>query len=205
MRRRVPCCTLHNARPLPPAPPAWGRICGIVTQVRVGVVKRTGAKKSTQPLSFARSQEVLAARTGIDGDRAWSTGDTTKRNYRGSGVLLDPNAACARGDKAAAGRAPECEDRGNREDSDLDDDLRSALGRRSKSGSRPPSGLTATQRDVIVALHAKHGDDVEAMTLDRRLNRMLLPASKLRRMLAAFRAHPSGGSVRFQQPKRKLW
>lgn len=43
------------------------------------------------------------------------------------------------------------------------------------------------------------------MVRDRKLNRMLLPAGKLRRMIAAFQAHGEMGGVDFRVPTKRLW
>lgn len=42
------------------------------------------------------------------------------------------------------------------------------------------------------------------MARDRKLNKMLLPASKLKRMAASYNLHKEGQRVKFQQPKRGL-
>ena len=43
------------------------------------------------------------------------------------------------------------------------------------------------------------------MVRDRKLNSMLLPAGKLRRMMAAFQAHGEKGGVDFRVPTKRLW
>jgi hypothetical protein len=95
--------------------------------------------------------------------------------------------------------------------SDDDDDLRAAEGKPRLDGGRrtPHAALTATQAAVIARLAAAHGDDVAAMARDTKLNRMLLPSSKLRALLEAWRAAGAaaeGGRVRcrFAQPVKSL-
>lgn len=85
-----------------------------------------------------------------------------------------------------------------------DQDLRSILSMQQSAGPRAPDPLTANQRRVVTALVAAHGDDIQAMARDRKLNKMLLPASKLKRMIASAHIHKEGERVRFQQPKRGL-
>ncbi len=45
----------------------------------------------------------------------------------------------------------------------------------------------------------------QAMVRDPKLNRMLLPAGKLRRMIAAFQEHGEMGGVDFRVPTKRLW
>lgn len=85
-----------------------------------------------------------------------------------------------------------------------DGDLRSILCMQQLSGPRAPDPLTANQRRVVKALIDAHGENLEAMARDRKVNKMLLPASKLKRMIASFQIHNEGARVRFQQPKRGL-
>lgn len=56
----------------------------------------------------------------------------------------------------------------------------------------------------MAALLDKHGDDFAAMVRDTKLNKMLLPQGKLKRMAAAFSKFPPGARVAFQQPKKGL-
>jgi hypothetical protein len=95
--------------------------------------------------------------------------------------------------------------------SDDDDDLRAAEGKPRLDGSRrtPHAALTATQASVVARLVAAHGEDVGAMARDTKLNRMLLPPSKLRVLLEAWKAAGAaseGGGVRcrFAQPVKSL-
>lgn len=103
---------------------------------------------------------------------------------------------------------PRCTSTGQEEsesdDGALDEDLRSVLGKPSLEGPKGPAPLTAGQCKIVEALLGKHGHNIDAMVMDSKLNRMLLPAGKLRRMVAAFHVHPAGARVSFQQPKKGL-
>jgi hypothetical protein len=86
----------------------------------------------------------------------------------------------------------------------LDPDLLAALGK--QVGPRKvPEPLTAKQRQVVAALIGRHGDDVDGMVRDSKLNRMLLPASRLKRMIEAYHLHSTTQRVAFHQPKKRLW
>ena len=45
----------------------------------------------------------------------------------------------------------------------------------------------------------------QAMVKDTKLNAMLLPASKLKKLLAAHALHGSSGRCRFRVPNKRLW
>lgn len=85
-----------------------------------------------------------------------------------------------------------------------DEDLLRALAMQQPSGPRAPDPLTANQRRIVKTLLDEHGDNFEAMARDRKLNKMLLPVGKLKRMTASYSLYKEGGRVRFQQPKRGL-
>lgn len=81
----------------------------------------------------------------------------------------------------------------------------SALGKPLAAGKPPPTPLTSRQRGVVSALIAAHGQDVHAMSRDRKLNKMLHPEAKLQQLIDSFNHCPPEGKVAFQQPKKKLW
>ena len=56
----------------------------------------------------------------------------------------------------------------------------------------------------MTQLVERHGSEFAAMVKDTKLNKALLPESKLRRMAAALKLYPEGVRVAFQQPKKGL-
>ena len=127
----------------------------------------------------------------------WNPSRPLTKNYAAAGVAADANARYGRNHRPSISKAkveeeenPENEsdgdgDRGGGGDS-TDDDLRAVSGLPRKHSARaPPAKLTSTQEGVIAALREAHGGDVEAMVKDTKLNRMLLPASKLKKMIEA--------------------
>jgi hypothetical protein len=85
-----------------------------------------------------------------------------------------------------------------------DPDLIAALGM--QCGARKlPDPLTTKQRQVVSELICRHGDDIDKMVRDSKLNKMLLPASKLKRMIESYHLHSAAQRVPFQQPKKRLW
>ena len=161
-------------------------------KVKVGVVKRSKKTKAPVPQEISSSRPDIAAK--LQQSIQWSKEKTPTSNYQENGFMNDPNKEFSKFGKVAA------------EDNDKeDDDMRSAFGVPSISGRRLPDPLTSKQREVIARLIEKHSNDVACMVVDRRLNKMLLPASQLTRMIEAFNLHPAGSRVPFQQPKKKLW
>ena len=88
-----------------------------------------------------------------------------------------------RGGLERAGRAEERPRRKRH----LEDEIAGAVGRQRSTGKRAPQQLTATQRRVVAALVAAHGEDVGAMAKDLKLNKMQHSAGVLRKMVASFR------------------
>jgi len=114
-------------------------------------------------------------------------------------------------DRAAAGRAEAARRFGDRSFVD-DDELRVLRGERRADpaavAARAPPPLTSEQLRVVSALVDAHGDDVEAMTRDLRLNALQHTAGKLRKLLSSFNHHggaeADGASTRhaFRAPKK---
>ena len=84
-----------------------------------------------------------------------------------------------------------------------DEDLRAALGEVPEQ-PRAPTPLTGNQRVIIQRLLRAHGSNVDAMARDRKTNKMLLTAAKLRRMILAYQMYPDGHRVAFNTPKKGL-
>jgi nucleolar protein 16 len=83
--------------------------------------------------------------------------------------------------------------------------MRTLEGRERRSGKAPPQKLTTHQTTIVQKLVEAHGADIEGMVMDSKLNRMLLPASKLRKMVAAFHMYSERERCNFRVPSKRLW
>ncbi len=83
--------------------------------------------------------------------------------------------------------------------------MRTAEGKERRSGKAPPQKLTTHQTLIVRRLVDAHGDNVEAMVRDTKLNKMLLPASKLKKMLESFRRYGEKERCDFRVPNKRLW
>lgn len=81
------------------------------------------------------------------------------------------------------------------------------LGEVRSSGPALPAKLTSTQQRIFEGLLAAHGDDLEAMARDKKLNPMLLTAGKLRKMLLSYEAFKDRPQAKtpFRTPHKRLW
>ena len=82
---------------------------------------------------------------------------------------------------------------------------RAALG---EKGDAPPRRLTTKQTEIVRRLVEAHGEDVQAMWRDRKLNDMQHTPAVLRGMLVSYLAHPKlqqqgGGARDFRAPIKK--
>jgi Ribosome biogenesis protein Nop16 len=84
-------------------------------------------------------------------------------------------------------------------------DMRTFEGRERRSGKALPQKLTTNQTAVVRRLLEAHGTDIEAMVRDTKLNRMLIPAGKLRKMIAAFHLWNERERCGFRVPTKRLW
>ena len=185
------------------------------TKVRVGVEKKRKNVKAPAPIELTleagaaalavklpKLAAAAAAAGGAEGEDGpaptttiWDPARPLTKNYAAAGVAADAKARYGRNHRPSALRVPaeeeEEEASAGRDDNDgggdsTDDDLRAVSGLPRKHSARaPPPKLTSTQEMVISALREAHGSDVEAMVKDIKLNRMLLPASKLKKMIEA--------------------
>jgi len=91
-------------------------------------------------------------------------------------------------------------------DEELDDDLRVSLGKQSLiNGPAAPKRPTDRQRWVIAELQKAHGDDVAAMMMDHKRNRMQLSAGALKELIRACEYWAPGSGVDFRVPIKSLW
>lgn len=168
-------------------------------KVQVGLKRKKKKAARPQPV-------VLPGRSEI---AEWDEKATLTANYRALGLAANPNfmggrqsagaqsslntrprplpppgdVAQGEGGDAGADDVPSGSD-------DEPDELRAMLGKRRKAGpEKPPQRLTHMQRVYVRQLIAAHGDDVEAMSRDRKLNRMQHTAGALRALCRRLRAY----------------
>lgn len=154
--------------------------------------------------------EILAGRTNMEaklGSQAiWDDQERLHGNYVANGLMADANAGFGRNSGAAhpiqeIAAAIEA----GEEAEDSDDDLRQAEGKQRRDGQR--AGLskpTTHQQQILERLIQAHGGDLEAMVKDRKLNSMLLPASKLRKLIEGYKFYGRTGRCQFRTPIKHL-
>lgn len=131
----------------------------------------------------------------------WDESKHLKDNYEESGFVMDPNEGHGR--KTRGGINPETE---VKSDEDLDDDLRVTLGKQSLiHGPAAPKRPTDRQRRVVAELQKVHGDDVAAMMMDHKRNKMQLSAGALKELIRACEYWAPGSGVDFRVPVKSLW
>lgn len=161
---------------------------GGVAKVSRGKRKRPLQERAKVPLLFGQGTplEPPAPSGALDpaaAEAEWTLGAPLGRNYAANGLALKANKLEPRGGLERAGRAEERPRRKRH----LEDEIAGAVGRQRSTGKRAPQQLAATQRRVVAALFAAHGEDVGAMAKDIKLNKMQHSAGVLRKMVASFR------------------
>ncbi|KAL3159654.1 hypothetical protein ABBQ38_010063 [Trebouxia sp. C0009 RCD-2024] len=180
------------------------------TRPKVTIRKRTKGRlqgvRAKIPHEISDKRPSLSSKLGHIAD--WHTTSNTNTNYANHGFMTDANTGFGRnlGNKdVIQEKASEFDD--INATVEVDDDFKQALGQQSSKGPAPPCKLTAHQTQIVKALIEAHADDVEGMVKDRKLNSMLLPASKLRQMLRSHAAFSErhGARCAFRVPNKRLW
>lgn len=153
-------------------------------KVRVGIVRRKITQKAKKPHELSREDNSTAKRLGEE--LSWKETNTLVHNYEQLGLVLDPNEGFGRNHTAPPVKTKEEREAAQEETYSDDDEFRALCSKVRKTGKAQPPRLTSHQRQIIQRLIAKHGDDVEAMVRDTKLNSMLHSAGKLKEMIAAF-------------------
>ena len=191
---------------------------------KVGVTKNLQHGKSVVNVATVRLPTIGGDDDDDDDDDGrtapWNVAHTLTQNYDASGLASDPNAAGKRGrntiglDIATTSRGGEHAKVAARALSN-GDETRAILGRAREFGHSAPKRLTPKQTRIVKSLVEKHGEDLDAMALDRKLNAMQHTRGVLLRMTESWYYYAServadnagGGRVRvdFRAPvKRKL-
>jgi len=130
--------------------------------------------------------------------------DQTKHlidNYEESGFIMDPNEGHGRNTRGGLRLEEE-----PKEDEQLDDDLRRTMGMQSLvHGKAAPKRPTDRQRRIIAELQKVHGEDVNAMMMDHKRNKMQLSAAALTDLIRACEYWPKNSGVDFRVPIKGLW
>lgn len=177
---------------------------------KVTIKKKTKGRlqgvRAKLPNELSDHRPSLPSKLGPIAD--WKVDNNTNTNYARQGFLTDANVGFGRnlGNKDSIQEtAAEFVDIDAQVE--IDDDFKQVLGQRGSKGPAPPAKLTAHQTQIVKALTEAHGNDVEAMVKDCKLNTMLLPASKLKHMLRAHAMYSQkpGGRCSFRVPHKKLW
>jgi len=156
------------------------------------------------PIEILAGKKSMEAKTGSQA--VWNDQERLQDNYVANGLVADANVSFGRNagaahplqEKAAAIEAGEDAD-------ESDDDLRQVEGKRRRDGRRAePSKPTTHQQQILQRLIQAHGEDVEAMVKDRKLNSMLLPASKLRKLIEGYKHYGASGRCQFRTPHKHL-
>ncbi|KAK9836614.1 hypothetical protein WJX74_004416 [Apatococcus lobatus] len=159
----------------------------------------TAAKKL--PAEIKEARPSMPEKLGSDVD--WHTEQRFKDNYAAAGLMPDPNFGFGRNATPNLIEAAMARDAADDAQAESDDDLRAAEGKMRRSGPAAVQPLTANQQQIITRLLDAHGDDTHAMSRDRKLNVMLLPPARLRKMIESHAVFAGRSGVRcsFRAPK----
>jgi len=139
----------------------------------------------------------------------WNEQTKSEENYERIGLVADPNTGFGRNKKSTRLAIPTAGlgliAAQEEEDDDLDDDLKAAMAKARSSGKAGPKRITPHQRQIIEALLSTHGDDVEAMSQDRRLNTMQHSQGKLIKLIESYHYWSENSGVDFRVPSKRLW
>lgn len=166
--------------------------------------KKTIFSRSKVPLEILAGKTDMAKKIGTQA--VWNNQDRLQGNYVANGLMADANAGFGR-NAAEAHPLQEktAEIEGGAEADESDDDLRQVEGKRRRDGRRAElSKPTTHQQQILERLIQEHGEDLEAMVKDRKLNSMLLPASKLRKLIEGYKHYGKDGRCQFRTPIKHL-
>ncbi len=73
------------------------------------------------------------------------------------------------------------------------------------TGKAAPKRLTKHQRQIVGRLIERHGDDVQAMQHDRKLNSMQHSQGVLTQLIESYHYWTADAGVDFRVPHKRLW
>jgi nucleolar protein 16 len=139
----------------------------------------------------------------------WNVDATLTRNYAASGLASDANVAGRGGRNANDAPGTAVKDAVATLATSDGDETRALLGQTKSSGFAAPKRLTPKQTRVVETLVRAHGDDLNAMVMDRKRNAMQHSSGTLLRMTESYHywreeATAAAGTVRvdFRAPKK---
>ncbi|KAF5841655.1 ribosome biogenesis protein Nop16 [Dunaliella salina] len=154
-------------------------------KVKVGVQKRKKIDKTRVPLEISQHRPQIPKRLNQNVD--WREDQTLTANYNQNHLVMDPNIDHRSNKAGHKLRSKEDRQAHGEETFSDDDELRAGCNLERKTNKAPPPRLTTIQRKLVEQLLEKHGDDVEAMVLDTKLNKMQHSAGHLKKLIAGFR------------------
>lgn len=168
-------------------------------KARVGLLKkRKASEKSRIPVHLEPLAKELTKELGAAAED-WEPKRTLQQNYKDTGVVLDPNQAFGRNTRpnplpalpTEAGDAPQ-------------PDLLTEVTQKERNTAKAlPPRPTERQRALLAALTKVHGDDFQAMVLDRGLNPMQHSAGMLRQLLQRCQYWSGNAGHDFRTPNKK--
>eukprot|EP01025_Chloroclados_australasicus_P024877 TRINITY_DN24936_c0_g1_i1.p4 TRINITY_DN24936_c0_g1~~TRINITY_DN24936_c0_g1_i1.p4 ORF type:complete len:198 (-),score=14.19 TRINITY_DN24936_c0_g1_i1:866-1399(-) len=162
-------------------------------KVRIGLQKRKKNLNSRIPLDLAMKdqKQMLQQKLGLK-SMNWETTDTVTENYSNIGLVQNANTFKNINNVTEEQLPPE----GQKDDIDylIQNKPRTV-----------PKKITPRQRRLIGKLIEAHGEDVEGMVKDMKLNPFLLSAGTLKRIINGYYYWKESDGVDFFAPRKKLW
>mmetsp|Transcript_40546 Transcript_40546/g.114840 ORF Transcript_40546/g.114840 Transcript_40546/m.114840 type:complete len:184 (-) Transcript_40546:443-994(-) len=164
--------------------------------------KKAPKAASKTPVELQLKSKVIEKRLGTS--LQWDTEKTLQQNYNANGFLNSVRKTHGR--NQASNKKKDVEDAAKiTEDFEDDDELRALSNKQRKSGKAPPKKLTTHQKQIMEKLIDAHGEDIEAMSKDRKLNAMQHSEGKLKMLLESYHHWKGTAGVDFRVPHKRLW
>jgi len=172
-------------------------------KVKVGIAasKRKRSEKSKIPLEVAELRPSLEKR--LNSRPAWELSKNLGENYAANSLVLDPNQGFGRNKSVMPLKSREEREKEDAETYSDDDELRAGCNLERKTGKAPPPKLTTHQRKIVEGLIEKHGEDVQAMVLDTKLNAMQHSAGQLKKLILSLKHWKAVGRHDFRAPRKQ--
>eukprot|EP00798_Chlamydomonas_sp_ICE-L_P011110 gene11110-18733_t len=162
------------------------------TKVRVALVKRGKDEKSKVPKAITIGADDIAEKLNIAAE--WELRANLTTNYEKNKLVHDANLGYGRNKHGSNVRTKEEKEALGEECYSDDDEFRAASHLERKTGKAEPARPTAHQRAILSKLMEVHKEDLDAMVLDTKLNKMQHSAGQLAKMINAYRHWDSDGA-----------
>ena len=166
------------------------------TSVKVTVKKKRKVKQ-TKALARLPLEENMALPLSGEGKSStkWDTKRTLRRNYEDNAVAEDVNKSIGMeidgDDDVVETHSRRTRENKGKKPKAVEDEINAALGKPRSTGRRPPKRLTTTQIKVVGKLIEKHGENIDGMARDIKLNKMQHSAGVLKKMVESYYAYPN--------------